>query len=112
MEHIAYCESKAKELDNLLAGNKNMLIRGGHRQKTAPRKGRPWGSCLSTGERRLWNHQSQRNRIRCLSLRSPHPRGIRKSDRKPHGPAQTDGGPEEEMVGQALLMSGGPGKHH
>ena len=28
MEHIAYCESKAKELDNLLAGNKNMLIRG------------------------------------------------------------------------------------
>ena len=28
MEHIAYCESKAKELDNLLEGNKNMLIRG------------------------------------------------------------------------------------
>lgn len=28
MEHIAYCESKAKELHNLLAGNKNMLIRG------------------------------------------------------------------------------------
>lgn len=28
MEHIAYCESKANELDNLVNGNKSMLIRG------------------------------------------------------------------------------------
>lgn len=28
MEHIAYCESKANELDNLVSGNKSMLIRG------------------------------------------------------------------------------------
>jgi len=28
MEHIAYCDTKAKELDNLLCGTKTMLIRG------------------------------------------------------------------------------------
>ncbi|MDY0257871.1 hypothetical protein [Gudongella oleilytica] len=28
MEHIAYCESKANELDNLVNGYKSMLIRG------------------------------------------------------------------------------------
>lgn len=28
MEHLAYCDSKAKELDNLLNGTKIMLIRG------------------------------------------------------------------------------------
>ncbi|PKM84925.1 MAG: hypothetical protein CVU86_04750 [Firmicutes bacterium HGW-Firmicutes-11] len=28
MEHIAYCETQAKELERLLAGEKTMLIRG------------------------------------------------------------------------------------
>lgn len=28
MEHIAYCDAKAKELQNLLTGSKSMLIRG------------------------------------------------------------------------------------
>lgn len=28
MDHIAYCESKANELERLLAGTKSMLIRG------------------------------------------------------------------------------------
>lgn len=28
MEHIAYCDAKAKELQNLLEGGKTMLIRG------------------------------------------------------------------------------------
>lgn len=28
MEHIAYCDAKAKELQNLLNGSKTMLIRG------------------------------------------------------------------------------------
>lgn len=28
MEHIAYCDKKAKELENLLNGSKSMLIRG------------------------------------------------------------------------------------
>lgn len=28
MEHIAYCDAKAKELQNLLRGSKTMLIRG------------------------------------------------------------------------------------
>lgn len=28
MEHLAYCDKKSKELENLLAGNKSMLIRG------------------------------------------------------------------------------------
>jgi hypothetical protein len=28
MEHIAYCDAKAKELENLLGGSKAMLIRG------------------------------------------------------------------------------------
>ncbi len=28
MEHLAYCDAKAKELENLLNGSKTMLIRG------------------------------------------------------------------------------------
>jgi hypothetical protein len=28
MEHLAYCDAKAKELNNLLSGKKSMLIRG------------------------------------------------------------------------------------
>lgn len=33
MEHIAYCDAKAKELINLLNGSKTMLIRGAHGRK-------------------------------------------------------------------------------
>lgn len=33
MEHIAYCDAKAKELQNLLNGSKTMLIRGASGRK-------------------------------------------------------------------------------